>query len=1145
MKKNELNGLSLRKNLRKALRIMKLTTVLLLVFVFQTFAVVGYAQRTQLTLNMKNTSVEDALYEIEQQSDYVFLYNRDLIDVSRKSNLKVKNAKIETVLTQLFEDTNVGYQIIDRQVVLSVKSVLQQNRMVTGKVTDSSGQSLPGVTVVVKGTTRGTISDFEGNYAIDNVPADGVLVFSFVGMRTQEIVIGNQMRFNVTMAEDAIGIEEVVAVGYGTQKKINLTGAVAHISSEDIENKPVTSVGEALQGVIPNLNVSVSDGSPGTTPKFNIRGGTSFGKKPNSNDLEFKLGEPLVLVDGVEMDLNQLNPEDIESVSVLKDAASAAIYGARAAYGVMLVTTKKGGDGGKTRFNYSNSFQWKSPTAVPDLLDAYTIEYARIKAVELENKTPSSDALLKRDKVRAYMDNPGTEPIYYMNSGGHIVWVGNTDVYGEALQDFSPTQQHNLSVSGGTAKTGYYGSIGYQQQDGIYRINTDKSKRYNVMLNLNSEVNSWLSMDLKTSYSNWSYQEPVKPAGKGGWWIAMSQNPERNINMPIKTPEDSPVGEMYTDNILSFMDYGSSNQTKKETTVLSSSVTINPLKNWNIKGEASYKSYNYNRKQAIPLLTRIEFKWDAPTTVHTDPSSITRYYTHTNQYTLNAFTDYSFTVDKHNAYMLVGFNQEWYEYDYLMGKGEDILTPNIPFISQTLGNEYASDAASEWALRGGFYRIKYDYEGKYLLESNGRYDGTSRFPKDSRFKFFASFSGAWRVSSEPFAEFMKPVVNDLKLRASYGSLGNQNVSNYLYIPSYGSIAEVKHMFGGMRPMGVTPPGLVDPDLTWETATTVDFGADITVFDKLAVNFDWYQRKTRDILVAGDKFPAVVGTGAPTKNSGELTTKGWDMTIQWNDKLSNGLRYNVSLVLSDYQTEITKFGGNPNKLLSGLYEGQMMGEIWGFETEGIFQSQEEIDVAPDQSDISSGIWYPGDVRYKNLDEDDTKIGYGSSTVDDPGDRKIIGNSTPRYRFGINSNLAFKNFDLNIFLQGVAKRDYWISNKLFWGQIASGTGTWEVYNNSWTPDRRDALYPAYKAKGANIQPQTRFLQNAAYMRIKNVTIGYTLPVSVLQKLEISKLRVYASGNNLFSFSKLPDVYDPELLSADYPILRTYAIGFQLTF
>ncbi|MBD8487766.1 TonB-dependent receptor [Echinicola sp. CAU 1574] len=1098
-----------------------------------------------ISLHKQNSALKDVFEEIESKTDFHFFYDEKVIDITKKLNLDKENGSLTDVLREISKEADLKFRQINYVINVNNRAVNENHELikiaqtVKGQITSTNEpQGIPGVTVRVKGGNTGTVTDIDGKFTIEVPDGSAVLVISSIGYKTTEVTVGDQTIIDVKLEEDTQALDEVVVVGYGTQKKVNLTGAVSQVTSEMLENRPVANIGQALQGTIANLNVGISNGSPNTVPSFNVRGGTSF------SGGSFQTGSPLILVDGVEMDINQLNPEDIESVSVLKDAASAAIYGARAAYGVMLVTTKKGAKTEGTKITYSNAFQWNKPSAVPDLLDARTIQEAAIKSVELQNQTPSSDMYEKLENIERYMANPDTELPYYMDAGDNIIWVGNTRPYEQALKDYTPMQKHNLNLSGGTKKSSYYASLGYQGQEGLYKINTDQFKRYNMMLNVTNEVSDWFSVDFRSSYSQSNYTEPVSPAGKGGWWTAMSQEPGRNVNMPMLTPASSPVGEMYTDNILSFMDYGSRNDETKEHILLGIAPTVHLLKGWDLKANISYKSYNFRRKQIIPELERIENRWDAPTTVHTNPSSVQRWNQHSDQFTINVFSDYSLAVDRHEFYILGGFNQESYKYEYLGGRGEQLLTPNVPVISQTLGNEYAYDSESDWAIRGAFYRFTYNYDNRYLLESNGRYDGTSRFPTDSRFRFFPSLSGAWRISEEDWASAIKPAVNELKLRASYGSLGNQNVSNYIYIPSYGTTAEVSYLFDGNRPVGITPPGLVDADLTWETATTIDFGFDVSMFNKLDVSFDWYQRTTSDILVDGDKFPAVLGTSAPTKNSGEMKTTGWEVTAKWRDQLQNGIRYDIALNLSDYSSEITKFDGNPNNLLSGLYVGQSMGEIWGYQTVGLFQTQEQIDNAPSQELINSGLWYPGDVQYTDLNQDG-EVGPGASTLDDSGDRKIIGNSTPSYQFGLNMNAFWKGFDLNIFFQGVGKRDVWIGNNLFWGGIAGGTGTYEVYNDSWAPERTDAYFPAYRSSSSNRQTQTRYLQDASYIRLKNLTLGYTLPTNLTDQISLDKVRVYTSAYNIWEATSVPDTFDPEALSGAYPMLRSIAAGLQITF
>jgi TonB-linked SusC/RagA family outer membrane protein len=1047
-----------------------------------------------------------------------------------------------------------GGGILASSTVLStipgLKSIAQET--VKGVVKDEDGIPLPGVNILEKGTKNGTSTNEKGEFSISVKIPNAILLVSSIGFISQEVVSkGN--RLNIILASDKKALEEVIVVGYGTQKKANLTGAVSQIDSKMLENRPTSNLGQALQGLIPNFNVNIANGSPNAAPTYNVRGGTSFFADQNDKDgsgkakIKFSAGAPFTLVDGIEMDPNQLNPEDIESVTLLKDAASAAIYGARGAFGVLLIKTKSG-KSGKSNVSYTNSFQWSAPTAVPDILDAYTIQDASIKAAALENISAGTNELIKLQKIKEYMDDPiNNEPYYFADNDlqkNNIIWRGNVNPYKEALLKSSPMQKHNLSLSGGSEKMSYYGSFGYQTQDGLYKINTDNLKRFNAMLNVSSQINSWFKMDLRTAYNNSTYVEPVSPSGKGGWWIAMSQEPGRNVNMPIYTPGSLNIKPKYTDNILSFMDYGSSDEKNTANILLAAAPTFTLTKDWTVKGDFSYISNSANQKTTVPLLERVESAVNSSTTTHTDPDYIRRYNFNSNKYTINLYTDYVKTIaGKHNFHGLLGFNQEWYT-DQDLEARRDRINVNVPTLGQAQGERTVGDSESHWAVRGLFYRLTYNYDGKYLFESNGRYDGTSKFPSDRRYKFFPSFSAGWRVSEESFAKGIKPYVNDLKLRASYGSLGNQNVRNYLYIGNYGTNSQISYILNGLRPVGISPPGLIDPNLTWETATTIDFGIDLTLFRNWELNFDWYRRRTTDILIDGEKFPSVLGAGSPTRNSGIMDTKGWEFVLKYKNSTSYGLNYDLAFTLGDYQSKVVRFDSNPNKILSDatLYEGQKMGEIWGYETYGIFQSQEEIANAANQKLISSGLWFPGDVRYKDLDGNG-EVNFGNNTVGNTGDRKIIGNSTPRYQFGLNSNFSFKNFDLNVFVQGVGKRDLWIGNNLYWG--AGSTGTWETYNNSWTPERTDAFYPAYKNASRNRQVQTRYLENGAYLRLKNLAVGYTIPKSLTDKIKFSRVRLSASAYNLFEFKSVPKTFDPELVGMNYPIIRSYAFGIQATF
>lgn len=1020
--------------------------------------------------------------------------------------------------------------------VATGKALLQKT--IEGHVYDETNTPLAGVTVIEKGTTTKASTDENGSFSIQVSSDEAVLVFSYIGFATTEAKASQASK--VTLYEDQSLLDEVVVVGFGTQKKKDLTGAVDQVSAEDINNKPVANLGQALQGVMPNLNVGIGNGSPKTEASYNVRGTTSLSYDANDGNYKAQSGSPLILIDGVPGDINRINPEDVESVSVLKDAASAAIYGARAAFGVMLITTKSG-KSGRSQVDFSSTLQWNKAAAIPNILDAATLQEALILGYENRGLNAPSNEVEKLEKIKQYMADPVNNLPYYETGNNSVVWIGNVNPYEEALAPSAPMQKYNLSFSGGNDKTTYYGSVGYQNQDGIYKINTDNMKRYNANLNLSSKINDWFKIDFRTNYNNSTYTEPHSPAGKGGWWTAMSQEPGRNINMPITTPASSPVGEIYTDNILSFMDYGANDWERKGNLVMTASPRITPLPGWNIQADISYKNYNRNLKQIVPLHERLESNWNT-TTVHTNPSYINKNRIENNQYTINVFTDYSKTFDgSHNFTGLIGFNQEWYNDNSLSARRNDI-NPNIPVLDQAAGVQTVADAESHWAVRGLFYRLTYDYEGKYLFQSNGRYDGTSRFGKNTRFAFFPSFSAGWVVTQEPFAEPITPYVDFLKLRASYGSLGNQNVSNYAYLLYYNTISELNYLFDGDRPVYITPPGLNDANLTWETSATIDVGLDMNLFTNWELNFDWYKRTTSDILVEGFQYPITLGTASPQTNAGEIKTKGWELSASYKNNTSYDLGYRFRLTLSDYTSKITKYHGNQEKLTSYLYEGQTIGDIWGYETVGIFQNQEQIDNAASQDKINSGIWYPGDIQYADLNGDG-EISNGKNTVEDPGDRKIIGNSTPRFQFGFTTNLNYKNFDFSLFLQGVGQRDLWIGNALFWG--AGAIGTHEVYNDSWTPERTDAHYPLYYSAGKNRQVQTRYLQNGAYLRVKTLSLGYNLPTDIAQSIKFSNIRLYGSAYNLFEFKSLPKTFDPELTSMNYPIMRSFAFGVQASF
>jgi TonB-linked SusC/RagA family outer membrane protein len=1151
---------------------MKLVAILLSLTLVHAGAT-GYGQ--EVTVRKKNVRIQEVFQLIEKQTGYVFFYNNEDIPDTRVS-LNLKSKSLTEALDHCFVNQPLSYKIIGNTVAvrrkdkvatekaketgmltpmnlprseLEISRELQPIRSnfdlrISGKVTSAKGEGLPGVSILVKGTQQGATTDVQGNYSLHVSDVRAVLVFSYVGYVTEEVPVGNRLIIDVSLSEDEKNLEEVVVVGYGEQKKVNLTGAVDQITSKQLETKSVATLGQALQGIVPNLNVNFSDGNPVKNPSFNVRGGTSF------SGGSFRSGSPLILVDGIPMEINNLNPADIESISVLKDAASAAIYGARAAYGVMLITTKKGRRNSPPKISYSANYQIQQVTRRPKLLNSVQYQEAVINAQVLDGGVASQDDVYKLEQVKNYFNNPETTSPYYV-SGGTNIWVANIDPYKELLKESAPLKAHNLSVSGGSEKSNYYLSLGYRNQDGMIALGDDWRKTYNANLGFSTDITKWLTIDSKLIYTR---ADTKTPHGQGGYSAYsdayFSYIPRigwRTLMTPLSTPADSPVGVMPTHSALNaFRDDG--NITTQNSNLFARiEGTVKLLKGLNFKTNFAYRTIDENIKMHLPLVWRVEKNWIPFVEGF---STVSKTFSKSDYMVYNGYFDYSGVFGlKHEIAAVAGFNQELSTFKDLTAQGNDLVTDAVPALKLATGAKTYGDNESHWAIRGGFVRFNYIYDNKYLLEMNGRYDGTSKFPQGRRFKFFPSFSAGWRVSEENFMKPTAPVLSDLKLRASYGSLGNQDVNNYAYIASYGLNPQVAYLLNGVRPIGIDPPGLVSSNLTWETATTINFGADFSLWHKLHVTYDWYKRTTRDILTSAEQLPSALGTSVPNRNDGVLETRGWELSTKWSDRLKNGLTYDLTFTLADNQAEVVRFSGNPQQLFSTLYEGKRMGEIWGYETAGLFQTTDEVAAAPSQSQVNGGVWRPGDVRYQDLDGDG-KITLGSSTVANPGDRKIIGNSMPRLQFGIGANVGWKGLDFNMFWQGTGKRDYWSDGYLYWGlingsNINGGIGNPTVYEDSWTSERTGAFYPAFKPATKNKQVQSRYLLNASFARLRNVTLGYSFSDQLLKKVSIDRLRVFVSGYNLLAITKVPRFLDPENMDDAYPLMRSTTLGLQINF
>lgn len=1028
---------------------------------------------------------------------------------------------------------------------------IQQNGVCNGVVTDTTGETVIGASVVVKGTTNGTITGLDGDFSLSGVTKGSILVVSFVGYQNTEVKWNGQP-LTIVLKEDTKVLDEVVVVGYGTQKKANLSGAVAAVDGKVLQDRPITNIGQGLQGVVPNLNITMNNGgAPGATSSFNIRGNTSLNG-----------GSPLVLVDNVQMDANLVNPDDIESISVLKDAASASIYGARAAYGVILITTKKGKKSDKPTVSLSATGYWQSPALT--FHNVNSMQYLTMMDEAYQNDGGSGHYFESQvyQYAEDYFNGKYDSPVFFDTAYDTYKYgyCGNTDWWDE-LYKTSFSQIYTANISGGNDRTTYYASVSMNDQGGILKAGDDKYNKYNANVNISSNITKWLNVSAKIAHT---YTDELHPTGGT---TAMNSTAYSGLSsysgmmkgdlsplMPVKHPDGHYAGQGSYTNPVAIMEQGGNAQYKQNDLWMTGAVKITPIKGlvinadytWNFYGKSSNQHVqNFYDYTAVPG-TENYYPW-------TNPSSVT--VTNNDDYynAFNAFAEYTFSLkEKHNFKVMVGYNQENKHKKYHYAGRKNLIDSSNPSLNLAYGDMAMNGSETHWSVNGFFARINYDYKGKYLLELNGRYDGSSKFPHGDCYAFFPSASVAWRVSEEKFWEPIRGWFDNFKLRASYGSLGNQALDesrygNFPYLATYGINTKYGALLNGTRPVAVSVPGLVSASFTWETVNQIDFGFDASFFGgRLNTSFDWYRRNTKDMLTAGQALPAVLGTSVPQENAADMKTVGWEVSLEWNDRLSNGFGYHIKGVLSDYQASITKFS-NPTKLLGTHYVGEKLNEIWGYVSNGLFQSDEDAKAA-DQSYLSGGSWGAGDVKYEDLNNDG-KIDIGKNTLDDSGDRKIIGNSTPRYSYGITAGFDYKGFDFEMFWQGIGKRDYWLGGSQFWGFTDEWCTPLTSSLDYWTEDNRDAYFPRlhhYGVNGGNHQVSTRYLQNAAYLRLKNVVLGYTIPRSITEKVKISRLRVFVQGENLLTFTPLIDSYDPETLNnMTYPINKKISVGLNLTF
>jgi TonB-linked SusC/RagA family outer membrane protein len=1062
--------------------------------------------------------------------------------------------------------------------IIIVQAVAQQ-KIVTGHVTDENAAPLAGVTVLVKGTNTATTTSTDGNYSI-LVNQGQTLVFSFVATIPEEKVVGSESVMNVSLKPNATALNQVVVVGYGTQKKTDLTGAISTIDvNKTLGTRPITDLARGLQGATPGLTITTQSGAIGKNPHIQLRG--LVGSLNGGN------AQPLILLDNVEIqNLQMINPDDIESISVLKDAASASIYGTRAAWGVILITSKSGKRGAPNRVAYTNNFSWSTPSSVPQI--ASGPEGAAMALAALRRRVPAAKNYsilgasyddISIQKMIEWQEQYGGQDLGnemvldrdFEIRGGLLFFYRPWDVGEMYLKKYAPQQKHNINMSGGNDKTTYNLSLGYLGEGGSLKVNPDKFDRYNVSLGVNSIINKWFTARAKMIVANTTTTEPyfrlnppISP------WFNVYRYPR---TYPYGTYEGHPFR-----NIITEIEQAQMDEEKSSLTRVQVGGTLKVLPGLTIDGDYTYSATNNHFHSVGGPTSGINF-WTNKLNYQENfqAANTDRLIYASNWVAINTgklYGTYSKRIQDHSFKVITGGDIEYYEATGHTSRRNGLLDPSQGEISLATGDQLVSGARSHWSTLGFFGRINYSFKDKYLLEVNGRFDGSSRFPVSSQWGFFPSMSAGYIISEEPFLDFAKPVLSFLKVRGSYGSIGNQDVGAYRFL-SIVSANNSNWWINGNNERSVSVPGPLSPSLTWETVSTLDFGLDAKLLnDQLGVTFDWYQRTTSDMITGGVTLPSTFGAASPVRNYGEMQTTGWEFALNWNKTFDNGLNFGVTASLSDFQEKLTKFA-NTTMNINANYEGKVFGEIWGYETDRFFTEDDfngqdangnwimKAEV-PDQKKVTGNVaWFknsPGDIKYKDLNGDGV-VDFGSNTLEDHGDLRIIGNATPRYQYGFRLNADFKGFDFSAFIQGVGKRQDWPSGPMFIPGFQWNEAWYAHQEDYWTPENPNAYYPRPTDQlsnnhAMNFNVQTKYMLDMAYLRMKNITFGYTLPKRLSEKVKMNSARIYISGENLFEMDNLAIPIDPEIDYTDeqpdarsynkvYPYRRTFSFGLQITF
>lgn len=1087
----------------------KLLPVLFTLFLFNS----AYAQSVKIDLSVKNESLRQFIKQIETKTDYTFMLDQT-VDQSQKVTVDARQESLDAILKKALAGKQISYEIVGKQIILKLPGNTQSNqsKKISGTVKDQNGEPIIGANVSVKGTTVGAITDIDGNFSLD-IEGKTTIQVTYVGYISQDILLENQSNIKIILLEDSQNLEEVVIVGYDTQKKVNLTGAVETVKSSKIVGKPVISLAEALTGEAAGLTVTQSSGQPKAdrSSTIRVRGVGTWG---NAN--------PLVLVDGISMSMDNVVASDVESVTVLKDAASAAIYGSRAANGVILITTKKGNKD-KISLSYTGNVGFQTPTRLPKMVDSW--EYAELYNQSMENEGRSS-SLFPQDRIER------------MKAGGDPDKLeGNTDWYKELVRSAALQHSHNVTITGGGKNTAYMGSLGYSKQDGI--IPTTAYERYNARLNTSTDITKWMKLGFNIAYMNGMEQESVSGAFSAfrkaclsmpympvefsdGTWSYLSSTG----NAVRAATEDMGMRKLYNNNVSVLI-----------------TPELNPIEGLNVKGVFAYESNTYKQKQFDKT---VEFSAFEPASqeavIYVPRNQQTDTWKQYNNLTSSLTASYEKRLGKHFVKGLIGGSVESFKYSYTTASRKDF--PNNDFSEIDAGDSNTASASGNStysSLASLFGRVNYSYLDRYLVEFNLRYDGSSKFMRGNRWGTFPSFSLGWRISEEEFFQKAKNVFSNLKIRGSWGILGNQQIDDYQYYSVFGGGGT--YLFDNTINTGYKETAFGNTIITWEKSKNLNIGVDFTTLQgRLSGTFDWYKRATDDILLTL-KVPYALGIGAPMQNAGSVENKGWDLSLTWRDKIGEDFTYNVGFNLSDVKNKITDLKGykSPSSDLLVRIEGEPIDALYGWVSDGICMTEEKYEEVKDLMKTYDPNWQLGDIVIKDMNND------GKINSDD---KRVIGNTIPRFTYGLNLGFEYKNFDFSCFFQGVGKADGYI-NENGLRPMGVHSARKEHYSESFNPKssnpNMNAYYPnMYNSRTYNYAFMSHWVQNASYLRLKNLQIGYTFN---FPKQGIEKLRLVLSAQNLFTLTKYR-TFDPETnpdpnVWGQYPNVSVYSFGVNIVF